>query len=832
MMEVAAMAARTILHPRPIMRIDMRPLHLVLAGAGTTVAFLLTTAASAQQAAGRDSVQSLGKMVITGVSGRGSARGASAVDTAELRRAAPGTSALKVIERLPGVNMQSADGFGMYEWSNRITMRGFQTGQIGQTMDGVPLGDMSYGNWNGLGIGRAVDASNIASTGVAQGTGALGTASANNLGGVVQYSTAEPAGTEQFTLQQMGGQYAARRTMARYDMGLKTFGESGGVSSFISVSRFDTDKWKGGSDRQSTFPGQQELLRGQAGLIGRAGDSWHEQINAKANVFFGDHKVTAFLNYASRKEANFMDLSLGVFNGTAPGASTYGFGPMFDYQTSWATARQLAEASIPNYTPLTDVAYYASAQGARQDFLGYVKGELRLRGNVRAELQPYFHRNRGGGDWHAPSYGASYSPDPIMFRQTQYAIGRVGVIAKVAASFMAGGVSNQFEVGGWSEHNESSNRRPRWRMKSYALGPQVDWLNVLRLDYDRTGIIRTTTVYAQNTSRLLDDRLAVTYGAKTLQVNADFRNNGNTPTAGVVARQFADGTRPGLVITTDGGILPQVGAVFKVTDRDEIFGNWSENVNQFPLNPAGGVYNASPATFDYFKNTAKPERATTIEGGARTRRGTIEAGVTAYSIDYRNRLLGIALCPQTVTCATGFGNVGSVRTAGVEGVLNAALGNGLRLFTSATFNRSTFGDDYRANENDPTSLVNTKDKFVQDAPQRLAHASLSYTRGRAGVSLGGRYVGERYFTYTNDLDTPGDGAGKVPGYLVSDLSARYNLGRVGRARTVELQLNVNNLFDKRYVATMGTGGYTPSGDNTTLLTGAPQQIFFTVSTTF
>ena len=66
--------------------------------------------------------------------------------------------------------MQSVDGFGMYEWSNRITMRGFQTAQIGQTMDGIPLGDMSYGNWNGLGVGRAVDASNLESTAVAQGS--------------------------------------------------------------------------------------------------------------------------------------------------------------------------------------------------------------------------------------------------------------------------------------------------------------------------------------------------------------------------------------------------------------------------------------------------------------------------------------------------------------------------------------------------------------------------------------------------------------------------------------------------------------------------------------
>ena len=63
------------------------------------------------------------------------------------------------------------------------------------------------------------------------------------------------------------------------------------------------------------------------------------------------------------------------------------------------------------------------------------------------DVQPYLHLNRGGGDWHAPSYGAAYSPDPIMFRQTQYKANRTGIMAKATTSFMVGGVSNQFEVG-------------------------------------------------------------------------------------------------------------------------------------------------------------------------------------------------------------------------------------------------------------------------------------------------------------------------------------------------------------------------------------------------
>lgn len=809
----------------------MRAFRSFAACASAAFVVLLPSLAHGQtRPTARDSAQSLGKVVVTGVTGRGSARAAAVVDSSELKRAAPGTSALKVIEKLPGVNIQGVDGFGMYEWANRITMRGFQTAQIGQTMDGIPLGDMSYGNFNGLGIGRAVDATNLASTAVTQGTGSLGTASGNNLGGVVQYSSAEPTPRQRFLVQQMGGQDDARRTTIRYDLGLRQMGENG-VNGFLSFSRFDTDKWKGGGARYSSFPGQSSLLFGQNGFVGGAGQTWHEQINAKVNFFAGPARITAFYNYANRKESDYMDLSLGVFNRTEqdPGV---GFGPMFDYLTDWQTAKQFAEASVKTYNPISDASYFSSAQGARMDQLAYVKGEFQLADAVRMEVQPYFHMNRGGGDWHAPSYGAAYSPDPIMFRQSQYHTNRGGLLAKLTASFDVGNVKNAFEIGGWYETNETNGRRPRWRLKNYAQGPDVDFANVLRLDFDRTATLKTTVFYAQNTSRLMSDRLSLTYGAKYLHVDADFTNNGNTPSDGVIAPIFADPTRPSLSAPTKGGVLPQVGAVFKLDAQNELFANFSQNVNQFPYSPAGGVYNADPKTFDYFNKTAKPEKATTIEVGARTRQGPVEAGVTAYTIDYKNRLLGIALCPATVTCATGFGNVGSVKTAGIEAVMSDDLGGGFRVYASGSYNSSKFGQNYLANQNDPTSVVNTKDKHVQDAPSLLGNATLSYTQKKFSASFGGRFVSERYFTYTNDLKVAGDGQGKVPSYFLSDLSARYDIGSVGALRSLDVQLNMNNVFDKRYIATMGSNGYGAFGDNQTLLTGAPRQLFLTLSTSF
>jgi iron complex outermembrane receptor protein len=81
-------------------------------------------------------------------------------------------------------------------------------------------------------------------------------------------------------------------------------------------------------------------------------------------------------------------------------------------------------------------------------------------------------------------------------------------------------------------------------------------------------------------------------------------------------------------------------------------------------------------------------------------------------------------------------------------------------------------------------------------------------------------MSKRYFTYTTDQS--------VPGRVLVDatLGARVTVGD----RKLEVQLNATNLLDKDYVATIGSNGFTNSGDNQTLLIGAPRQLFVTLKT--
>jgi glutamine amidotransferase-like uncharacterized protein len=55
---------------------------------------------------------------------------------------------------------------------------------------------------------------------------------------------------------------------------------------------------------------------------------------------------------------------------------------------------------------------------------------------------------------------------------------------------------------------------------------------------------------------------------------------------------------------------------------------------------------------------------------------------------------------------------------------------------------------------------------------------------------------------------------------------------VTERRQVATQVNALNLFDRRYVSTLGTNGFTTNTDYQTLLTGALRELFVTLATTF
>ncbi len=160
---------------------------------------------------------------------------------------------------------------------------------------------------------------------------------------------------------------------------------------------------------------------------------------------------------------------------------------------------------------------------------------------------------------------------------------------------------------------------------------------------------------------------------------------------------------------------------------------------------------------------------------------------------------------------------------GFEAAATWTITDAWSLVGSYAYGDSTYDDDVR----DPsTGAVTNKiaGLTTTDAPKHLVNAELVFRQDGWFATLGGHYTSKRFFTYTDDQS--------VPGYTTVDLVAGYRFAAEGWTKGLEVQVNVSNLFDKRYIATIGSNGFGYSGDSQTLLPGAPREAFVTVRKQF
>ncbi|WP_199098163.1 TonB-dependent receptor [Dyella sp. ASV21] len=731
-------------------------------------------AADASADTNRDKAKSLEAISVVA---SGETRQVQKVTSEDIKAQAPGTSPLKVIDKLPGVNFQSADPWGAYEWSTQIFLHGFDQSRLGFTLDGIPLGNMSYGTTTGLQITRAISSDNISTVELAQGAGALGTAANTNLGGTIQFYSADPDAVAGARINQVIGSDATNRTYVRLDSG-----DYHGFSAYVSYDHATTDKWKGYGDQRS------------------------EQVNLKAVYQWESGSVSLFYDNSRRKEYDYMDLSL---------ASQKALGWDWDYlQPDWGTAVQIANAAngkgnypgvlskLPAGYDLVDSTYYAGG-GIRHDSLTGLSGTFNLAEHTTLNLGTYYHDNRGEGQWATP-YVASSPTVPLAMRTTDYGLDRYGGTGSLVFSLG----NNDIEVGFWAENAKTNQERNYFYLSgaynylSNFYENQEPFLRGFFQHYNTN----TRMAYASDTIHLMDDRLTLNFGAKALGVT-------NTADSLVASSALAQGR-----IRASDAFLPQVGANYKIDANQEVYASYSKNLSAYGFLP----FTQSQASFDASKSTLKPEQSQTFQLGYRVHGDTFEASADAYYTRFTNRLLAVSPCSAVQTCSAVLNNVGSVKSTGVDLAVIWRPIDHLRWLNSLSYDNSKYQDDYLNN-----GVVATKGKYVVGIPTWMFTSDLSYSYGGWTANIDGKYTGRRYITYVNDS--------QVPSYWMFDAGVNYDFGAVSFAKDLSLGLNITNLLNKRYFATTGTNGYVasdPMGWNQTLMAGAPRQVFFNINAKF
>lgn len=820
-------------------------------------------------AADDDAEADAGSIIVTGAK---TTRSATAISEAEIQKILPGVSPLRAIQTLPGVLYITADPWGNNEQNAQLFIHGFAANQLGYTMDGIPLGDQSYGNYNGLSPQRAVISENVGRVVVATGAGDLATPSNSNLGGTVETFSSDPLKQFGIKAAQTVGSYDASRTFVRIDSG----DLGGGNAFYLSGVRQRARAWD--------FNGIQK--------------AW--QANAKF-VNEGEHgEITLYFDYNDMTQPNedatvFFRPSAG---GTATAVQLFTpytkpfFYPDFDgYRAGYLTALGNSPAAVgSNYRN-----YYSDAQ--RTDYLAYAKFAANLADKVTWSNTIYYHHNNGAGvvagplgqsittaqayldpryatlpancrfggnangirptactaltDAQAAAAGAALvtatGGSGMITRTTEYRIDRGGLIS--AFNIELG--NHRIELGGWYEHNSTTQWR-RWyavpltdpSLSTPYIRPR-EVLEPLFTQYQGEARIQQLQLHIQDTWQLTD-RLLVQGGFKTSAQWAD----GRYPVQPRVGSLGGTTALPEGEINTKEWFLPAIGATYDFNGHEQLYFNVQKNLRQYQAYLAGGGgpwFTGSQAAFDAFANEGRPETSWTYEAGLRSSRTFgngigLQAQVNYYHVDFSNRLLAIPTNPGGIAGSGITGgtstlvNVGSIKTDGVDAAFTLAFGNTLSLYNATSYNLSKYRNDYTSTAlgigaatetciggfTVVGGIVPTCGKQLPGTPKWMNKTVATLNVGPFEAQVIGDYVGRRFATFSNDAS--------VASYFLTSLrvAARVPEGSLP-LRNVELALNVTNLTDEQGVSTLSIGSAT---NNYSAYPIPPRQWFLTLSAAY
>jgi iron complex outermembrane receptor protein len=390
------------------------------------------------------------------------------------------------------------------------------------------------------------------------------------------------------------------------------------------------------------------------------------------------------------------------------------------------------------------------------------------------------------GLWATP-YTPSPNGVPMSIRTTEYDMDRIGVFGSVDYTL---GIQ-QLSVGAWYENNKFNQARRFYAFESRT-NPGLSFR-----DYP------TDPFYTQ---------WAFDFTTNTFQYHVQDKIDLGMVTINLGWKGFQ------VTIKAQDWFQPHTGFAVELTPEAEIFGGFTQVTRAFASATTTGPFSTNQAGFDAIKDDLKPETSDTFELGLRYNTSRFNGTLGAYLVNFRNRLLAVQVGSPIQGLASALQNVGGVRAVGVEAAGDLKLGGGFGVYASYSYTDATYRDDV-LNSSDGTLVAAIKGKTVVDSPKHMARGEFNYDNGPIFGRVGLNYMSRRYYSYTNDAS--------VPGRLIVDASIGYHL-----TDKIEVQLNATNLFDKKYVGTIGSGGFGNSGDAQTLLVGAPQQFFATLKAGF
>ncbi|HKX44841.1 MAG TPA: TonB-dependent receptor [Burkholderiaceae bacterium] len=815
----------------------------------------LPAAAAASAPAAAPDLQKLDQITITGQSiGKGETRANSVVDRQTILQQPPGLDPLKVLARVPGLQVNSSDSV-TGSFSMRLSMRGLNKEQIGVSIDGIPNGStLSNG---GSMPNRLMDPANLQRVDVSQSAGDIGTPSNQALGGYIDFKTRDPKRTAGGEGELALGNYNYRRIFARYDTGEM----APGLTAYVDASHSYVNTW----------PGEQ------------SGRSRRNHIDLRAlQEFEGGHSVRATLSLN--------DMSDNDYDAVALRAGSR-FKAVFetDPTTDGLTDRWTGDPNIDQNNRRT------RGIDSKEIFF-HVDGTLKLGESTSLSVKPYLHRQLGAGWFYVPykqlpvngqvyssvpdginpatgrlytpvatvqecyanqyqrtSSGALIPTSSVVFptgvtaatlsaagcpaaarfamnpqsawgdreasrRRGGYYTNRTGTLGELATRF---GDHHDVRVGGWYEYIRRTKDRNWYLASDPKQGFDYRDSDLYSTTQDRLYRSHTLMGYAQDKIGLFDDRAQIDIGATYQYFSEVYRS----------PVEFS-GER---TLTVKSKLLPKVGALYRLNDDLEVFGSASKNFSAIP----DSVFEGTAAIG---AEGIKPETSTNKDLGIRYLGKTTALSFQVYSIDYRDRISIQNGNPDgdifNRDAFTTFRNQGGIRSRGFEVTARAMLTKAIEVNANYAYS------DARYTEDTPGECIKAGDQ-VLGVSRHNAFAELTWkVTDQWRVTGNAKHTGKAPGTFEGFPVTIAATATtparisctaiereEMPEYTLLGASTSYKFG--GAFSKTEISFNVENLLNKRYLG--GVGAELATGNPSTTgryFLGSPRTFYVAVRTSF
>ena len=631
----------------------------------------------------------------------------------------PTSTPLDLVKNLPSLNIMTPDASGMQGGS--IQSRGLTDLDMALMVDGAPAAAAKY-------MTEDIDSENLDEVSVTPGSAARDLPVMSAAGGVMNSRTHLPSSKFGGMVDFSYGTNNLSREFIRLESG--EIGQTG-IKSFFSFSNTHDRSWMGAG------------------------------INQRKHIDFGVRKdwengsnAHLFLSWNSE------DFVIDNY----PTAAEF-----YKYKHTGQGYGRSADPSSDNYWKNNNDHW-------NQIFLT-APVHIVLPKKLTFDIQPYFSFGQGwdaspGGQADGSSnyvYNSNGTNVPAGTNLTSYFLEnearQVGAVAKLGYDIDR---HNHLSFGYWYENNQTIQSYPTATVTASgaASGPTASGNTINGPVYGQTAGYELHSLFIQNQSRYLNNRLLINAGFKFVMSNA--WNKGWTGNS----QHLLSGNSSGKNTTEP---LPQLSISYQINENNQIYVNAEGDYRQPSATDMGWMSASGPML--------KNQYSIKEELGYRYHNKYVMVDLSLFNYSVRNRIVDRYVGMNSFSPMS----IGNQTMRGFDFMIAGTSYHGFSPYASVEYLHATqdsnVHDPYMNNGNGGT--IYSKGTQAIMAPRVMANFGLTYTYKGFFANGSVHYTGPQSVSIANDQ--------RIPGYVTNTLSLGYHFKPIGFLKSPTFKMNFTNL---------------------------------------